>query len=281
MFLKWGEGMRKLFTLVIATITVLIVSILFGQLLGGFYIYNLLVGDNLSLEHKEVKLQATPMEKRKVLRLEPIDFYTIQVGIYPEVKSAQSSIDKLVNLGLRPFVSSEPPFKIWVGCFGEISLGKELENALKQQGFDAFRGKGLINDRALKFPSNNIFMKEKFAPLLGKYDLVLRHSIKMFRSPKISEYSLDLWENMITKVQSEISEAVTYLDNLKEMEESKDYHRELLNLKEKAISYGQSLNLILKSKSDEAVLYSQGHLLELIAAYHNLITNTNEKLGTN
>lgn len=274
--------MRRFFTVIILGIVIIVVSVLFAQFLGSFYIYNLVVEDNPPVsQDKHVKVTVPLPPKKKVLRLDPIEFYTIQVGIFPEAKSAQSSLDKLASIGLRPFISSQPPYKIWVGCFSDMNSGKEWENRLKKQGFEVFIGKGIINDRALKFPGDNEFMIDYLAPLLGKFDIILDHSLKMFQSPQIATYNTEVWENVIRKMQGEVVEGLMSINEILELPESFVYQNELSKLKEKAEAYGQGLNTIITSKNDEGVLYSQGHLLELVAAYHNLINQANEKLNTN
>ncbi|MFZ7102303.1 MAG: SPOR domain-containing protein [Peptococcaceae bacterium] len=277
--------MRKFFTLMIISVCILVTSVLFGQLLGGFYIYNLLVGDNPAVKEQEVKVQApvpppSPGPKRKVLRLEPVPFFTLQAGIYSEIKPAQDSTDKLVEMGFRPFISPEKPYKIWVGCFNDNSSGRELELFLQKSGFDAFISEGLVNDRALKFPSSDRYMQDSFSPLLGVFDITINHSLKMFKSPKISVYNAELWVNMIKKVQSELNNSIKAIDDILKLEESEKYEKNLKLLQEKAKAYQNSLDIILQAKTDKAVLYSQSYLLEVIAEYHNLITGANEQLGT-
>ncbi|MFZ5942747.1 MAG: SPOR domain-containing protein [Bacillota bacterium] len=274
--------MRRIFALIILTIVIGAASILFGQLLGGYYIYNLLLGDNLpQVASKQVKIPAPPVEKKMVLRLEPIDFYTIQVGVFSDVRSAQATIDRLVTLGFRPSVSSDAPYKIWLGCFSQRAEGKELEQSLQKAGFEAFIGKGLINDRALKFFSSNLYMKEKLAPALGKFDIAFNHSLKMFQSPKISTYELEIWEDMLKRLQDEVNESIKAIDGVLVLAESREFENELVKVKEKAVSYNDSLGALLKNKSDKGVLYSQSYLLELIGAYHSLISDTNHKQGIN
>ncbi|MGI6224893.1 MAG: SPOR domain-containing protein [Peptococcales bacterium] len=272
--------MQRIFAIIISGLVVLIVSLLFAQLLGGFYIYNLVVGDNLPIsENTEVKAPIPPPSKKKVLRLEPIEFYTIQVGIFPDTTNAQDSLKKLTGLGLRPFVTSQAPYKIWVGCFSDVNSGKDLENALKKHGFEAFIGKGIINDRALKFPGDDDFILDYMAPLLGTFDMILNHSLKMFQSPKISTYKPVVWDNMIDKLQNEVADGLGSLDEVLKISGSGIYENELKKLKDKAQAYQGSLGRIIDTRSDDEVVYCQGHLLELIAAYHNLINLANEKLN--
>lgn len=272
--------MGRIFRFVILTVVVLVISLLFGQLLGGFYIYNLLIEDNhTEINKPQGNVQGPPVIKRKVLRLEPISYYTLQVGIYQDIKSAQDSIDKLVEMGFRPFVSSEEPYKVMLGCFSDKSTGKEMELYLQKSGFDAFLKQGLVNERALKFPGNNTYMQNHFAPLLGVYDIIFKHSLKMFQSPKISAYNEELWSNMIKKLQEELNSCGENINKLLKLEESANYEKKLKILQEKTRSYQNSLDMVLNAKTDKAVLYSQSYLLELIDGYHTLITETNEKLG--
>lgn len=275
--------MRRFLTAIILGIAIFIVAILFGQLLGGFYIYNLVVEDNPPVpvdNQRPGKVSVTPPSTKKVLRLEPIEFYTIQVGIFQDIKNTQDTIKKLGDLGLRPFVTSQSPYKIWLGCFSEIESGREFETVLKKQGFEAFIGKGLINDRALKFPGDDQFMINHFAPLLGKFDLLFNHSLKMFRSPKITVYKPESWANMIEKIHGEAVDCLEGIDDILKLSESADYQAELLKLKEKTVAYDVGLENIITSNNDASVFYAQGQLLELIAAYHNIINQANIKLNT-
>lgn len=273
--------MRRFLTAIILGIAIFVVAVLFGQFLGGFYIYNLVVVDNPTVTgSKEVpKKEGVPPPAKKVLRLEPIEFYTIQAGIFEDTKNTQDTIQKLAQLGLRPFVTSHSPYKIWVGCFSERNGGLELEETLKNQGFEAFIGKGLVNDRALKFPGDDQFMINIFAPLLGKFDLVLNHSLKMFRSPKFSDYKQETWKHMIEQLQKELKEGIKGIDDIIELTESKAYQTELAKLKEKAQAYDTGLGNIITLNNDTGIIYAQGQLLELIAAYHNVINQVNAKLN--
>lgn len=273
--------MRRFLTAIILGVAIFVVAVLFGQFLGGFYIYNLVVEDNptVAIDKEIPGIERVSPPAKKVLRLEPIEFYTIQVGIFEDTKSTQDTVQKLAQLGLKPFVTSQSPYKIWIGCFSERDGGQELEGALKRQGFEAFIGKGLVNDRALKFPGDDQFMINSFAPLLGKFDLVLNHSLKMFRSPKFSGYKRETWEYMIDQLQKEVAEGIRGIDDLIELPESKIYQTELAKLKEKAQAYDAGLGNIITLNNDTGVIYAQGQLLELIAAYHNIINQVNAKLN--
>ena len=100
----------------------------------------------------------------------------------------------------------------------------------------------------------------------------------MFRSPKITlarvlgEYD--------RKIHGEAVDCLEGIDDILKLSESADYQAELLKLKEKTVAYDVGLENIITSNNDASVFYAQGQLLELIAAYHNIINQANIKLNT-
>lgn len=273
-------NIKRVCTLVIMATVIIFGSLLFGQILGGYYIYSLLFSDNppeTEISEKEVNPN---LEKVMVLRLEPMTFNTLQIGIYSDVEEAQKAVNDLVQMGIRPYVTAKAPYKIWVGCFGEKKTGTPVELQLKEKGYEVFIGQGLINDRALKFKENNIFIKDRFAPLLREYNLIFNNSLKMFKSPGAEEYNWETWGNMINKMQKDIKTTILLTDQIMGLEESKPFNEGLEVIKDKILVFDESLSYITAGKNDKAVINSQSILLEFIGCYHNLIVNTNNVLGT-
>ena len=62
-----------------------------------------------------------------ILRLEPITFNTLQIGIYSDDQKAQEVVNDLVQMGIRPYATAKAPYKIWVGCLAK----RELERLWK------------------------------------------------------------------------------------------------------------------------------------------------------
>lgn len=263
---------KKKIVVLVSVCVIISFSIIAGIFLGSFYINRLQEADN----H-----YTAPVDKTMVLRLEPYSFYTIQLGIFPEKEQVFDITKKLTEIGLYPYITKTSPYKVWLGCFSEMKNGEELVKHLTNEKFEAFIGEGIINDRSLKFPSKNSFMKEKISPLLGKYNLVISHSLKMFKGPSFGEYKLSLWESMISKIKKEINDAVKETDKILSSEEATIYEQNIRKIKEKMMDYSKAISEIQVSKTDKKVLYSQQSLLELIASYHNLISSINLELGTN
>ncbi|NMA01646.1 MAG: SPOR domain-containing protein, partial [Clostridia bacterium] len=134
---------KKACTMAILAVVIIFGSLLFGQILGGYYIYSLLFSDNLSETDISEQQPLPNPEKIMILRLEPITFNTLQIGIYSDGKEAQKVVNDLVQMGIRPYATAKAPYKIWVGCFGEKRTGTPLENQLREQGYEVFLGQGL------------------------------------------------------------------------------------------------------------------------------------------
>ena len=271
---------KKACTMAILAVVIIFGSLLFGQILGGYYIYSLLFSDNLSEINISEQQPLPNPEKIMILRLEPITFNTLQIGIYSDGKEAQKVVNDLVQMGIRPYATAKAPYKIWVGCFGEKRTGTPLENQLREQGYEVFLGQGLINDRALKFKEKDTFIKDSFAPLLREYNLLLNNSLKMFKSPQVAEYNWETWGDMINKMQMDIKTIILLTDQVMSKEESMPFNQGLEAIKDKILVFNESLSYKIEGKNDKAVINSQSRLLEFIGSYHNLIVVTNNILGT-
>ncbi|SMB92128.1 hypothetical protein SAMN00017405_1907 [Desulfonispora thiosulfatigenes DSM 11270] len=264
---------KRKILIIIVVCFIIATSIVTVKFLGNFYLERLSQTDN--------QYVAPTTQKIMVLRLEPYSFHTIQLGIFPEKNQANEIKKKLIGIGLYPYITKSAPYKVWLGCFSEIEKGEDLVKYLTTKGFEAFIGKGLVNDRALKFPSENIFMKEKYSPFIGKYNLIISHSLKMFKSTKYEDYDAETWQDMISKIQLEIDEVAKETDEILAIDESADFRDNLKIIRQTTNNYSQALNQLKEDSQDKKVLYCQGYLLELIASYHSLITESNSKLGIN
>lgn len=256
----------------VSFLVLVLISLFAGIFLGKIYIYNLIQSD----KQWKIELNEQNEKKRMVLRLEPTTFYTVQIGVYQDKDKAKQIAAELQKNSLPSYVTVQEPYKIWVGCFSDASRGTELLDYLKGKGYKTFIGEGLLNDRALKFYSDDLFMKDSFAPLLGQYNLFLNHTLKMFKSPHLADYTLGNWEKMIQRLKQE---AYLVLKDSGEILNSENILKNSADLQltmECTDNLIKKLDGVLIQKTDEHILECQKKLLELIAAYHHLIIKTNE-----
>jgi hypothetical protein len=53
--------------------------------------------------------------KQMVLQLNPVEFYTLQIGSFETAEEGQAYINQLVKMGYRVTVSAGPPYQVWLG----------------------------------------------------------------------------------------------------------------------------------------------------------------------
>lgn len=72
------------------------------------------------------------MYGQMVLQLEPVEYYTVQVGSYQDASAGQAKINELAQLGYRVCVSQGPPYCLWLGCFGKAPQVKDLPQSIQE-----------------------------------------------------------------------------------------------------------------------------------------------------
>ncbi|MBQ5658507.1 MAG: hypothetical protein IIV02_03150, partial [Peptococcaceae bacterium] len=95
---------------------VMILAMVFVQATGSYVAKEL---NRLEpTEHQSELYIQEKVVKQNVLKLTPREYYTVQIGSYPDITDGQEIVDALALLGYRVFVSDGPPYQLWLGCLG-------------------------------------------------------------------------------------------------------------------------------------------------------------------
>lgn len=220
--------------------------------------------------------QETQVVHYKVLRLDTMEYYTIQIGTYDDIMSCQEKINQLAAQGYRPFVSRQTPYKIRVGCFAEEAALEQIPEALRNSGQDVHLEKLMLNQHSLKFDEQNVFLLEQLSPLLTSYDVVLKHSLTMFQQWQATQYTTELWREMIAQLTAEGQEVSSHLEKLlTDHQCDEQLASQLLDLQKITGEYLVSLERLAEQPEDLSVWMAQSYLLELLEQYDEIIvTNT-------
>lgn len=239
------------------------------QTLGNYLVQEM----RLLQETPKVEIQREEeVTTYKVLRLEPCEYYTVHLGTYEELLACQEKINCLLDLGYRPFVAKQLPYKIRLGCFASENEISQLPQEILRNGQDVYLEKCLHNQHSLKFKAGNAFAEEYLAPLVASYDILLRHSLKMFQNWHIDTYSEELWQQMIAQLQTEGENLITHLTaSLEQKDCSPLIYGELEDLREATENYLQSLEKLLLFLEDLKVWTAQSYLLELFEQYEQIL----------
>lgn len=258
-----------------AALLSLILMFAFVQTAGGY-----LVG---ALSKNSEPVPDMPVEeetlKQMVLQLDPVEFYTVQIGSYEKAEEGQAIVNELAKLGYRVSVSDGPPYQIWLGCMGKKPVLSSFPEEIKNITADVFVQKKILNETALKFDASDSLEMEQTAALLSSYDVVLRHSLQMFQDFRYEACSEENWADMITQIADELEVIGQLNEQLLQNTTSDSIAEKIRELSDKTLQYGESLHHIQQKKTDRYVLMAQSCLLDVISKYHEFMAfENNHKL---
>lgn len=217
----------------------------------------------------------TPVIHRQTLRLETVEYYTLQIGTFTDLTSGQHIIDELAQQGYRVFVTASEPYHLWIGCFGLANGMESIPEVIKEKGEDIYVAKALLNEKVLSFQEDQIFFKDYLVPLVEKSDVLLKHSLKMFQTAYYAAYDEELWQQQIQRLQEEIDGVHNFTEEILMVDDNQQIAKPLADYQVVLEEYSQSLAIISDKKNDQAVLLAQSYLLELISQYHQMIEQAN------
>ncbi len=209
--------------------------------------------------------------KQMVLQLNPVEFYTLQIGSFETAEEGQACINQLAQMGYRVTVSAGPPYQLWLGCMGCKPAMESFPEELRHITADCFVQKRILNETAWKFAASDNRQMEQIAALMSSYDVVLQHSLKMFQDFRYDACSEDNWGNMVMQLTEELSlleesaELILYVNTEEAIQEG------ITELVNRTDCYRESLNRMQKEKTDRSVLMAQSCLMDLIETYHQFM----------
>lgn len=214
---------------------------------------------------------AEEIEKQMVLQLEPVEYYTFQLGLYEDAEEAQEKIQTLAQAGYRVCVSSGPPYAVWLGCFGLKPAADTLPEEIRSISPDLFVQKQILNETMLKFYADDKLIMEQVSALLSSYDVVLKHSLQMFQDYRYDVCSPEIWEAMTAQIIRELRMIQESAERLLLDEASEPVAGGIRNLLSYTVAYCESLEQINEKQNDRAVLLAQSCFMELIGSYHGFM----------
>ena len=259
------QPIRKGITVILS----LLLGFAFVQIAGSYLITQLSQNAGTVYEIPSEEQTARQM----VLQLEPVEYYTIQLGVCENVKEAQEKIDQLAQRGYRVFVSDGPPYNIWLGCFGSKPDVSALPQEIKNGSPDLFVQKRILNEQTLKFSADDSFVMERLAALISSYDVVLKHSLQMFQDYRYELCSDENWNAMTEQIIEELHVISTSAEMLLDQDMRKSAGDQIEQMEVLTEAYEQSLYQIREKKNDYAVWIAQSCLHELIAGYHDFMSD--------
>ncbi len=256
-----------------AVLLSLLLMFAFVQITGTYLVGQLsqYAGQVPELEVKE------QVRKQMVLQLEPLEYYTFQIGSYQNTADGQDCINALAQMGYRVCVSEGPPYELWLGCLGKEPDLDELPESIRSISSDIFIRRRILNETAMKFSADDGQIMDQVAALFSSYDVVLKHSLQMFQDYRYDACSEENWADMTAQITGELTVIQDSAAILLADENSEELAANLLDLLSATEEYSESLTLMQEKKNDRVVLLAQSCLLELIEQYHNCMESAEQE----
>lgn len=260
-------------------VLVLFFTLLLGQGLGRFYMGNIsreIPTDSLkrNISSRGGNLNQELPQKKKVLRLKQVPYYTLLVVTAEQREGALQIGTELGQKGFPVIVTGEGPYQVLLGLVNNEEALVVLANKIKAEEIEVEISKDYLNKVAFKFAVEDTFAAEKIAPFLGKVSLCLEKGLFLYQSTMLKEETLISLQPKFSSLADSLEEVV--LEGQKISEESlEEAGKALQRLSGLCSQWAQSLRQAEKEWSDPALLKSQQQGLALLEEYHRFIKKTN------
>ncbi|MDD4666338.1 MAG: hypothetical protein PHC81_07370, partial [Clostridia bacterium] len=249
-------------------VLVLFFTLLLGQGLGRFYMGNIsreIPTDSLkrNISSRGGNLNQELPQKKKVLRLKQVPYYTLLVVTAEQREGALQIGTELGQKGFPVIVTGEGPYQVLLGLVNNEEALVVLANKIKAEEIEVEISKDYLNKVAFKFAVEDTFAAEKIAPFLGKVSLCLEKGLFLYQSTMLKEETLISLQPKFSSLADSLEEVV--LEGQKISEESlEEAGKALQRLSGLCSQWAQSLRQAEKEWSDPALLKSQQQGLALL-----------------
>lgn len=146
-------------------LSIVAISLAFSYVLGKYYLHNVVKGYPVS---KTVYRKVYYQVAIKKIRLQPLSVYTLQTGVFTDTNGAKQFANSLKMKGLRPFISPQPPYKVFVFA---APTREKIEVLKKHTSEEAFIVNDILNNVEVEVRADEQFWLEflpKFAQLFSE-----------------------------------------------------------------------------------------------------------------
>lgn len=251
---------------------------------GAFYLGKLylnIVKEGSTANSKKVfsrsAASVTAQDKSKLLLLNPVPVYFLQVGVFSDLQGAEEAAKPLIEMGYSPYITQSAPHKLWVGVYKNREDTESVKRLLKDKGFGSFTGALVVNGSNLRYGKGNEAFVKEISPVLDTYTLWLKENLEIFHTDTVEKLNWD-----------QIKKQETVIDNVyKNVTANKTIrtNKETINLRlgyiEDTIGgYKQQLEAFNNGKSREAYCLLQFQLLRVIDNYQLLLQEIDDMSKT-
>lgn len=242
---------------------------------GAFYLGKLyldIVREGSMANSKKVfsrnTTSVTARDKSKILLLNPVPVYFLQVGVFSDLQGAQAAAEPLIKLGYSPYITQSAPYKLWLGVYKNREDTETDKGLLNDKGFGSFTGALVVNGSNLRYGKGSEAFIKEISPVLDTYTLWLKENLEIFHADTVEKLN---W-NQIQKQATVIDKVYNKVNaNRNIRTNSETVNLRLGSIEDNIGGYKQQLEAFNNDKSRETYSLLQSKLLRVIDNYQLLL----------
>ena len=250
----------------ILLLAMLVGIFLLTQSLGRYLI------QEITLEEEQLTEQMS-QKKKIILHLPTEKYYVLQVGIFADENMRNQLVNVLKEEGYSIVINHQAPYKVWIGCVGEKKSG-DLQNDLLTKYPDCTINEMVLNQVSFSYWADDIWKSSKMMNFVCNADVLLKHSLKTFRSFDMEAYDKLLLNEMLVELQKECTVLLSEISAIQL--EREEYTEQIYSFQSALESYQKSLAQLENFLTTDKLLEAQNKLCYLIHQYHDFIINNSD-----
>ena len=203
-----------------------------GVYLGRFYLEIIRQGNvpqGTKVNATTSKPVAVPSDER-VLQLNTIPVYYLQVGVYTDLQGAEEAAKPLRDLGYNPYITQTAPFRLWLGVYPKRTDTEFIKQQLRDKGFGSFTASSVINGSNLRYNKGTEPFIQEISPVLEQYTAWMKENLALFDTDSVQRLNWNqvnqqftvtdkVYDNLVlssrglTMNNTEISQGLTLLSD--------------------------------------------------------------------
>lgn len=238
-----------------------------GVYLGRFYLEIIRQGnvpEGTKVNANTSKPVAVPRDE-KVLQLNTIPVYYLQVGVYTDLQGAEEAAKPLRDLGYNPYITQTTPFRLWLGVYQKRADTEFIKQQLRDKGFGSFTACSVINGSNLRYNKGAEPFVQGISPVLEQYTAWLKENLALFDTDSVERLNWNQVNQQFTVMDKVYNNLVLPSRDL--TTNNPEISQGLTLLSDTVEGYQAELQKFRRDKDQESFAVLQNTLLRFIDNY--------------
>lgn len=238
-----------------------------GVYLGRFYleiIRQSSIPESTKVNVDSTKSVVVPSDE-KLLLLNTIPVYFLQVGVYTDLQGADEAADPLRVLGYNPYITQTAPFRLWLGVYQKRADTKFIKQQLRDKGFGSFTASIVINGSNLRYNRGMETFILGISPVLEQYTAWLKENLAIFDTDSVDRLNWNQVNQQFTVADKVYNNLLTSSQDL--TTNNPEINQSLKMLSDTVEGYQAEMQKFRRQKNQESFAALQGRMLRFIDNY--------------